>query len=263
MKRTCVFISSSDNTADVLLQTLKSYNKYWHTSKFDRFVGLNTQQNKLDESFKNLSIKPIYTKNITGWSSELKEQLEQLKEKYDFVLLVLDDFFIKDKINEKKIDEVLLKFQSENVDYLRLIPKKGSILFSLYQRLINKFSHKVISKLYKYSPYYSSLQIAIWRIDYFINCLDNCSNIWQFEHQVPKKTKHYCVNKKVISYGHIVEKGKWFSFVPELFKSHRLVFEKNDRKMYSKVTKNNIFKVYKFRILGYSFMVIKNIIKKL
>jgi hypothetical protein len=60
MKKIAVFISSSDNTADVLKQTLKSYQKYWQDSKFDRFVGLNTPQKKIEKVLKELNIKPIY-----------------------------------------------------------------------------------------------------------------------------------------------------------------------------------------------------------
>lgn len=94
MPQICVLISSSDNTADVLLQTLKSYQKYWKVSEFDWFVGLNNEQNKLESTLGELNIKPIYAKQPLGWANELQNQLKQLKQ-YDYVWLVLDDFFIK------------------------------------------------------------------------------------------------------------------------------------------------------------------------
>ena len=65
-----------------------------------------------------------------------------------------------------------------------------------------------IFKISKKYPYYTSLQVTIWDIDYLIDCLKNNINIWEFE-RLKSKYNHYAVKNTVIKYRHVVEKGKW------------------------------------------------------
>ena len=52
----------------------------------------------------------------------------------------------------------------------------------------------MINKIRENYPYYSSLQISLWDIDYFIKNISNCKSIWHFERQQLTKN-HYHIKK--------------------------------------------------------------------
>ena len=71
--------------------------------------------------------------------------------------------------------------------------------------LINSFMLRSdINKVRHSYPYYTSLQISLWDIKYFIKNIENCETIWNFERQQISKN-HYHLK---YNFFHVVEKGE-------------------------------------------------------
>ena len=100
---------------------------------------------------------------------------------------------------------LLKEFDLKNIKYLCLKKMDESLLI----KLLNSFKEKsAINKIRNNYPYYTSLQIALWNIDYLILNIEKCSSIWNFERQQLSKS-HYQVRDNIFHYIHIVEKGEW------------------------------------------------------
>ena len=200
--RTCIFINSCDKTHDVAIYFLKSYEKYIKNNYFDVFIGVNDNKHHIKYNFLNY----IYTPK-SNWKVETLYQLKYLKNKYGYknVIHILDDFIFSDYSDLDYLMPTLDKFENKKIPYLCLKKMNESFITNL----VNIFkTTKDINKVRYNYPYYSSLQISIWNIDYFIENINHCKSIWNFERQQLSK-EHYQVKKDFFHYRHIVEKGEW------------------------------------------------------
>lgn len=205
--KTCIFINSCDKTHDVAKIYLKGHSKYIQNNSYKTFIGINKLKHDKKYDFLNyVSCK------ASDWKNETISQLSILKNEYKYtnVILVLDDFIFNKKIDCTNLNFFLDQFKKKSLKYLSLKNHNESFLISL----INKFYLKnKINKLRNNYPYYSSLQIAIWDIDYLINNIKISRSIWDFE-TLKNSDNHYHVKYNYFSYQHIVEKGEWNYYSP-------------------------------------------------
>ena len=238
----CLFISSSDNTYDVYkkLENRFKITLPWNCVK--TYVGCNTP--KVESCFE-LVLSPV-----ENWRSELKHQIQQLPKEIDYIILLLDDFWFKQNLTFNELNACLEYVKLVNADYLRLVPLKRSVLGSLLLWLEGLFQSEP-RRLKENEPYYSSLQVAIWRRDYLLLMLDFAENIWHFEHLVKDKSKHFVIRRKVANYTHIVEKGKWLWYANKYIKLTPKDLEYRPLNVQHNFIKSVLDKI-KFKILGYS-----------
>jgi len=248
MKDLCVLVSSSDNTFDIFSIVGNSVVKEWPTDEIQMYVGLN-------QCLASQPFLGLYSKEAKNWSSELKVQINKLPSKYENIVLILDDFYFTDKVNLHLLQKSLDFFKQNNADYLRLKPIKRSwIVETLYSLRLNK---KFAVKLGKDEPYYSSLQVAIWKRPYLCSMLEECKSIWDFEHYALPGSRHYAVSLDFVKYIHLVEKGKWFKYAPKMLKNTHIKFFLKRGFVSSPFKNSRLFNKIKFGIFGYFSFRIK------
>lgn len=204
---TCIFIISCQNTRDISEYCINSIKKFWIDNNLKIFVGGNENESQIFDSIYMLKSKK------SNWKNETIEQLNIIKNefsKFKNVILLLDDFIIQEKVNNREIHKIIEIFKNKKLKYLMLKPFEGGLhtrLKILYYRIVKKSKTIEIKKNH---PYYYSLQVAIWDIDYLIQSITKSKNIWDFENMnKPSNIKHFSTTSKYLTYKHIIEKGKW------------------------------------------------------
>jgi len=252
--RVAVFISSSDNTRDVLVQVSRAFKIFWPDCPFPRYVGLNTPTVTDQVS----GFEPIYVP-VAGWRSELRAQVDHLPGRIDYVILFLDDFLLLDQVDTSEIERVVRAAIQGQLDYLRLVPQARAAMSQLYNKLRRRKNDKW-ERIADSMPYYSSLQVALWKKEHLKRMLDGPGSIWDFEnHRLPHIT-HYAVHEGLFKYVHVVEKGKWKATAAQDFKSIKLEFSSGKRQTLPSWRQYILgFNRIKFLVIGYSYVRLKRL----
>jgi hypothetical protein len=241
-----VFVASSDNTVDVLRRVHPAIAKFWPDCPYNIYVGLNSQPSPSDRA------TAVYAAP-SQWREELATQLRQLQE--DWVILVLDDFLIRSEVNHLHLAQLVDVCIRNGWPYLRMIPIDRSLL----SRLLRPKSHDLpagVEMIPAGYPYYSSLQIALWKKSHLLRLLGAPGNIWDFEHLEFPDAAHYAVTGPAcIRYRHLVEKGRWLPDSAALLARAGLPAELGTRASWpgSVLWKQRIAR-WRFQIVGYSIM---------
>ncbi len=209
-----IFICSCSYTHDILVYTLHSFQKYFKDSPFLINVGGTTGEKNID--FPGINLLKC---ERSCWKDETIEQLNLLREISDskFLILYLDDFVLINDVKINDLYEAIKYAETDNIKYLRLSFFESSIFFKYLFLFRNSlFSNKKYFKLPKNHPYFSSLQVAIWNIDYLLESIENSDNIWDFETKINNSHDHYCTLATIFPYKHIVEKGAWNYYAKQI-----------------------------------------------
>ena len=253
-----LFISSSDNTLDILRQVIRSFDFCWPDCPFTKFVGLNSI---VDETTV-FGFQPVYL-SVRGWREELLGQILQLPEQYEYILLFLDDFLIFSPVDADRLHRMLNSAMHRELDYLRLVPQKRAVIPAIAKKIFRNAGTD-IEPISVHSPYYSSLQVALWKRRHLMKMLEsNEGNIWGFEHQMITGHPHFAiVGMPPIQYVHVVEKGKWLPYTPRLFRKFNLPFCAGDRVVQGRLTYLTLWlNRVKFAILGYAIVRLKQYLR--
>jgi len=246
----CLFVSSSDNTFDVFSLVSESVVRNWPTADLAFYVGLNEQT--ADAPFQTIPAP------VSGWRTELALQINALPQQFHYIILILDDFFFHEKIDSGELSYFLSLTYSLKFDYLRLKPLERSAVGRFIQLFKNlRCGIERVNRLAYDEPYYSSLQAAIWERSYLLKMLTQNGSIWEFEHKVIDGSRHYAVNKNLLNYEHLVEKGKWFKYAPSTlgFSGPNHLDKRGFVRSWVKNSK--IFNMIKFGLLGYTIFRVR------
>ena len=204
-----VFICSADSRRDVLERILLSVKKFWPDCPYPIYVGLNTDG-------KPLPIGVPLLAEPSEWHSEFAKQLAQLRERY--LIVLLDDFLLCACVNQLRVSELVNISTALNLDYVRLVPLGRSLL----ARLTGKHLHQMargVEQIQLGHPFYSALQIALWRKDYLESRLTMRQTIWQFERERPQPSVHCAITRdSPFRYQHLVERGLWLPYARRLLR---------------------------------------------
>lgn len=254
-----ILICSCERTSDIASHMLSSFFKYIKKDNFDIYIGC-------DLSMKFPKVKFIDTPP-SNWKKETIYQLKKIKElqpKNPFVLILLDDFVLNKEVNLETLSNILNEINKKEIKCLLLKPTYENIFY----KLKNIYNSKSLFKSVKYfpvrlnHPYYYSLQSAIWDINYLIESIERSDNIWNFETLYYSGVKHYSLTKSLLSYRHIVEKGKWDFGTKKYCDKYIGFFNAGDRE-FRKFTisiflKHFLSKHIVFPIFGYLFLRLRN-----
>ena len=173
MEKLTVLVNSCDAYEDTWYPMFKLLKKYWPDRKYP--IVLNTETKQYD--FEDMNIKTINldTKKNVSWSYRLKSVLKKIDSEY--ILFLLDDFFLEKKVDQKEIDKII-KYMDED---------SNIAVFSFNYVEKNDYED-VESKKYpgfklrnKKGPYRFNCQAAIWRRDVLIKALRNHESAWDWE----------------------------------------------------------------------------------
>lgn len=144
--------------------------RYWEgVEKYT--IILNTEQKEF--SFGDLKIRrPKKVSKDVSWSQRILNSLQCVETPY--VLMMLDDFYLKAPVNCKALSKDVLRMEKENniktITYAwQPGPNKSDVGNALYERRG------------RFAPYRVNAQIALWRVEYLKDILRSYENPWQFE----------------------------------------------------------------------------------
>jgi hypothetical protein len=202
-RSTAVFFSSSDNTFDVLQRVvLPSFQQYWPGCSYPVYIGTNSA--RVDAAGVRWVTAPV-----GGWRAELASQLEQVNTTR--IILFLDDFLIRAPVDQMRVARLVDLAERDDLAYLRLLPLESSLGAKLLQ-LPRSPRCGELERIPTNRPYYSALQVAIWRRTHLLESLSRSGSIWEFEHERCDGVDHYAVSADPpIRYRHLVEKGRWLA----------------------------------------------------
>lgn len=224
-------ILSCDKYSDTWKPFFQCLSLFW-TSKIGQtyLVTNELTDNELDD------VVTIKTGIELSWSSKVRKAIDSIEE--EFILVMLDDYFLIEKINNIVIQGLLKLSEINHIDYLSLIPTRRKI------KMLNGIS--IISEKNLYGK---TLQPAIWRKDYLKKCLYNDDfSAWEFENRqkIRSKTKivglDCCTNKAEIKFVNGVLQGKWYP------SSLRIMSKLNIRIDLSRRNQLPIMSVIKYRL---------------
>ena len=248
--KTCIFINSCDKTHDVAKYFLKSYEKFIKNDHFEVFIGINKKKHKENFKFVRYISAPRSNCQI-----ETLYQLDILKKKgFKNIIHILDDFIFNKDTDMSDFTPFLKFFKNKKIQYLCLKKMRECFIVDI---LTNLKSQR-ISKIRDNYPYYTSLQISLWDINYFIKNIKSSKSIWDFERQQLTKN-HYHVKKDFFHYKHIVEKGEWDYYTNNYIEKYIESFKKGNRPFRKSFLGKEIFilKKVSFYLFGFLIMRIK------
>lgn len=224
MKKCSVLVSSCDKYRDAWLPFFTLMGKYWKDRPYP--VYLNTESEKVTEvaGVPVTSISCPY-KNCS-WSRRLSHALKEIKSEY--VIFMLEDFFIMSPVDQKEIDHC--------VDLMDSHKNIANINFGYGKYLENTdYIDEKYAKRSRNTGYYLNAQAAIWRRKVLIKLLSPYESAWQYEMYGSERAKLYkydFVIKKddilifdyraQIGWGVGIAGGKWLRGNVELFEKEKI-----------------------------------------
>jgi hypothetical protein len=263
-KHIAIFINSSDKTSDIAKHFIASFKKYWMNCPFQVYIGVNKNTNLGIE----LSAIQLIA-DVSGWKNETIAQIKIIKEinpNIKHIIIFLDDFIINKEIDNDKILNIIRISINNNFKYIRFRTLDECFAVKFINKIKCIINNKTYFKIRKDHPYYSSLQVVLWDIDYYLKLVNESSNIWNFESINHTNVDHYSTSQSIISYKHIVEKGQWDLNADDWCKKSIGFFNIGNRETRS-LTFIDIFfinlKSFSFNLFGYLPLRLKKLIENM
>lgn len=145
------------------------FNKYWPNC--NNTIILNTETKQFH--FKNLNIKrPINYIEGCSWSQRLLNSLDSIDTPY--VVLILDDFYLKSKVDLDKLDQCVNRMEeNEKIKLFTFGWQPGP---NINDNLDPNYELRG-----RFAKYRVNAQIGLWRVSYLRKILRSYENPWQFE----------------------------------------------------------------------------------
>lgn len=180
---------------------------------------VSTAETKSFITASGLHVYPINCKNSNlGWSDRLYLALKNVKTKY--VMLFIDDFFLKDTVNTKKIYSAY--------DILQSHSNIGAVFFAPFPGKGKEVGLTDYVQNRKFSTYQLNLQISLLSKKYLISTLRKGETPWEFELYGSFRSmfanRHYLAVRSTdcspfsYDYGFVIIRGMYNEKVCQYFK---------------------------------------------
>lgn len=258
-KDVTLLINTCDSYEDILDSFFFLLHRYWSDLPFD--IVLSSES--LNYKNKYFKIKNVHPKDKKcSWTKRMYEALQEIET--DYVLFLLDDFFLTGKVNTEEIFRCL--------DYLK--NNQNIVNFTYYPIVVGAVpameGYRIREKDTKYKV---ALIASLWNKKHFIKYVkDVDENIWEFEVNATIRSNtiyaddiFYCLDNTnmPIPYDFCtlgLTSGKWLKNTISLFEKEGIKMNFNKRGVYNEALKGlgNAF-ISSFKIEAY---VIPNISEK-
>jgi|GEM_PF-299859 len=194
-----VLVVSCDRYRDLWKPFFALFRRYWPDCPFPVYLGSNFA------SYPSERITSLQVGEDRSWSRNLRFFLENIPSQY--VLLLLEDFFLNRPVSTAAFLERLSAFDRLGGSMLRVYPKRGP-----NQKLSGSRS---IGAIHRLTPYRVSAQAAIWNRQELLALLRDDESAWEFEHDATARSQakedgFFSTYAPLVSYRHVVEQGEWF-----------------------------------------------------
>lgn len=207
---------SCDAYSDLWTPFFTLLHRHWPDCPFPIYLG--TGQLSCDDA----DVTVLRSDGGRDWSRCALDYLDQLPQAY--ILIMLDDFFLRRKVPTAEMLHCLRFAQSTNSTQVRLIPWPPPTDRLAGESLIGE---SVVGSTYRLSA-----QAAIWNRAALHALLCPGESIWDFEHQGNARASaqphgFYSVWHPVLPYQgrlahHVVQKGKWLPHEKWIFARQKI-----------------------------------------
>lgn len=237
--RIAFLVVSCDSYSDVWDIFFHNLSKYWKDCPFDIYLQTNFKDFQ-----SNLNIKTLKTGKDKSWSDGLIKSLNSLQD-YEYVFLALEDFIIKDYINNEAIISVVEKFLSIKGNFLTLINEPKP----------DKQFNAEFGEISAGAMYRTTATFSLWNKKTLLHLLDPTENAWEFEKVGSQRSKFYsgfyAVHHDYIPFLNTIIKGKWTQEALQYFRQFNIMFNESRAKM-------SVFEWHKHKL----YIVIRKLILK-
>ena len=259
-KKIAIYISSFDGYSDIWSTFFKIFDKYWPDCQYNKYLVTN----EMKYEYKDLIT--IKTGKENDWFYRTIKSLESIDE--DYVLFLLEDYFLSKNQYNKTYDSIIDYMYSENIYYYQLSSVQSK-------------SKEAVADYNKDISYPISLQAAIWNRKEFLNILyeiydKGAKTPWEFEkyfvllNKEPKKIKNYTSGiryntEDILGYKNGVLQGKWILKTVNFYKKRGIVIDTTKRGIQTKLDsiKYNLKKFFSKHLNNTLYNIVKSILKKL
>lgn len=160
-----ILILSCDKNISVLNIFFRFFRDNWPQCEMPVYVGLEKHEMHLEGC-------EVFFSDETQWAKRVKGYLERMKCR--FVLLILDDFIIEDKVDSERVDG-LCKIMIEHPDIANIS------MADIYdeRNMTTEFANLVERK--HNGNYLLNMQIGIWDREILLSLLQDKETPWQTE----------------------------------------------------------------------------------
>lgn len=198
--------------------------RYWADCPFAVYLGTN--RTKYDDS-RVITLAA----GDHEWSKRARLCLEQIPD--DYVLLLLEDYFLTAPVSNAAISEHLNVLHTLGGIVLRLYPLPGPDL--------EIREHTAIGRIHRRAPYRVSTQAAIWNRAELLKMLRDDESIWEFERKGTRRSEEktdgfYATYKSALDYRQVVERGQWFRSAAKYYERQEIGCDFKARSVMSPLT---------------------------
>ncbi|MGV3634846.1 MAG: hypothetical protein ACO1NY_10905 [Pseudorhodoplanes sp.] len=195
-----VVVSSFDGYADVWPGFFTLWFRFWPDCPYPVYLTTNRL------TFPDDRVTSLQVGADLSWSHSLKQALEKID--HPTILLVLDDFFLKEKVDTARVQRLHAILVESGAACLRVVPKPPP------DRPHPRYPD--IGFVSKGAPYRTSLQIALWDRAKLLGLLQESGSAWDFEIIGSQRSDLLDADFLsvrdgcgAIAYSHTVRRGKW------------------------------------------------------
>jgi hypothetical protein len=227
-KNIAFLVLSCDKYSDLWTPFAQLFERYWPDCPFDKYFASN------QIPFDKYEFQPILMGEDKTWSSGLISVLNQLKGKYKYVFITLEDVMIMDTVDTRFVTSCINECINRDGNYLKM-----------YKKTIFQKSTKPYIEETRYNiPYRHNCVYALWKIETLLNMLVPEENAWEFEKIGAQRTatidRFYCVVRNAFTLSNTVVKGKWVKRelnkirkeIPDIKPSREILSAKEEQRLY-------------------------------
>lgn len=171
----------------LLVSSCDKYEDTWHPffellhiyrNGFSCPIVLNTETKHYEN--RHFDIRVINSPKKMTWSERMINVLRQIDT--EFVLLILDDYFLKDQFGTERFDKVLNYLRThKNVGFVDISPRWAASEKEAKENLQN---NAIQDDFYirEKDEWNITLVPSVWRKDFFLNLLRKHEDVWMFEY---------------------------------------------------------------------------------
>lgn len=231
-----VLINSCDSYSDLWEPFFKLFKKYWNNCPFE--IVLNTETKSFVDDELVVRVVNYPDCKSSAYGKRIKNCLKSIKTPY--VILLLDDFFLREPVNEDLIEKTI-KYLDDNPDVTCF---NFDVAFDRYDEDDGRFDEYL--KRSRFGEYRYNMQAGIWRTQDLYDAWKPNESPWDWELYGNVRSwnddrKIYILKPEIktpIEYGYYpdvwgVYRGKWvLEDVQQLFEENNICIDYELRGVY-------------------------------
>ena len=176
IKNTAIVFTMFDGYEDLWDDAVKYIKKFWVDHP-----PIYVFTNEIAKDWEDVTCIPVG--GDAEWSRKAQKACEVIPE--DYLIMLLEDFYMGDAVNNDEVQELMSFIEENNIEYCKLCDNNRIV-----RPHKKKFKKSKYSVIYADEDYGISLQPAVWKKDFLQETLGTENyNAWVFELNQVKKSR--------------------------------------------------------------------------